>query len=183
MGIFSLFRNKEEKKTKYTFNDEDREFSKEVRERKKQIELSKLDEEYSLTKLRIEKQKLELQRDIDKIKDEYEDDSDDLPDVSGDNTENELIKMFAPMFLKGMNQPKSSSTSTASETALQNKISYSDAALVSMWDNAPIEAKNYAKLMTDEAILAKLELQLPNADGDSLQRALSIVRGKCAQKA
>lgn len=178
MGLFNLFnKNKEVKQKSYTFSDEDREFSKEIRERKKQIELSKLDEQYNLEKLRIEKQKLELQRDIDKIKEEYEEDE-DLPDVSNDSTENELIKLFAPMLIQNMNKnkPVSPNNSSASETPLP-KNSVSDAELHSLWDKTPQQAKEFVKTITDEELKIYLARQLPNADADTLNRAVSIIRG------
>lgn len=178
MGLFNfLTKDKEVKQKNYTFSDEDREFSKEIRERKKQIELAKLDEQYSLEKLRLEKQKLELQRDIDKIKEEYEDDE-DIPDVSDNSAENELIKLFAPMLIKNINQPAPvpQTTSSASETPLP-KNSVSDAELNSLWDKTPLQAKQFVKTITDEELKIHLAKQLPNADADTINRAVSIIRG------
>ena len=148
MGLFNfLTKDKEIKQKGYIFSDEDREFSKEVREKKKHIELSKLDEQYNLEKLRIEKQKLELQRDIDKIKEEYEDDE-DLPNISNESTESELIKLFAPLVIKNM-KPVSPVNSSVSETSLPKK-SVSDTELLAIWENTPENIKKLALTLSDE---------------------------------
>jgi len=176
MALFDIF--KKEKKKQYVFDDEDRKVSAEIRERKKQHELAKLDDEYSLNKLRIEKQKLELQMDIDKIKAEYEEDE-EIPDISENSTENELIKMVAPLIIQNMNKQQSpiqNNSSVPDNRALPNKISISDTELFAIWERTPQQVKQYAKTISDETLKEHLAKQLPNADGDTLQRAILIVR-------
>jgi len=178
MSIFNIFSKKEKKKVGYVFNDSDRALSMEMREKKKEIELLKLERENELHKLRIEKQKLELQQEIDELKGLYDEEE---PSISEDNMTSDLIKMFAPMLVNQIkHQSPNSSPLNINQTTTSNPSislkSISDEELLALWNETPQKYKDYAKTMSDENVLKTLQNHTPGCDVDTYSRALKIVR-------
>ena len=186
MSIFSWFKKEKEHKG-HVLDDEDRATAKELRDRRKEIEMLKLDRDDSLNKLRYEKQKLDLEREIEELRGLYEDDENDIAPQEGDDTTTALMKMFAPMLVSKFSQqqtqqqPVYSSPSPVTQPQSNiappsQKVSLSDEELLKLWVETPSIAKSYAKNMSDDTIITSLKAKLPNVDDDTLQRGLKIIR-------
>lgn len=164
MSLLNWFRKKHPQNN-HTFTDEEREYSKEIREKKREIELLKIERESELHKLKIEKQKLELQQEINELRNLYDDDDDDgTTDLESDSS-SELIKMFAPYFLKNLKPSSEPLIQTISKIDIEN-----------LWKNTPESMKNHAKTQTDEDLKRYLKTQLPNIDDESIKYAISLIR-------
>ena len=185
MSIFSWFKKEKEHKG-HVLDDEDRATAKELRDRKKEIEMLKLDRDDSLNKLRYEKQKLDLEREIEELRGLYDDDEDEITPQADDDTTTALMKMFAPMLINKFSQqqptqpPAYSSPSPVAQpqsiSTPSSKVSLSDEELLKLWAETPSIAKAYAKNMGDDTIITSLKAKLPNVDDDTLQRGLKIIR-------
>ena len=175
MGIFDWFKRKD-KRANHTFNDGDREVSVEIRQKKKELELLKLERENELSKLKMFKAKLELENEIEELQEAMADNTDDMqPETDGTT---ELIKLFAPLLLKNINPSASVlDVPIQSFSPLQEqKLSLSDEQLKEIWNRTPEMAKNYAKKAPDDTISKLILSQMPNIDADTLARALKLIK-------
>lgn len=176
-----FWKKKATEKQRYTFTDEDRETSSEIRNAKKELELLKIQRENELHKLRMEKAKLELQEEINELKGLY----DDVEEYSDneDGGVSELIKILVPLFVKNQTpasvvvSPPQVNNSDASITSSEpQKRSIPDEQLQDIWKNTPAIAKKFAKNASDDSLKVLLIKQLPDVDDDTIARALKIIR-------
>lgn len=180
MAFFNWFKRE---KTGHTLTDEDREASKELRAKKKEIDMMKLEREDLINKMKFEKQKLELQEEIDELKGLFDEEDETLP-KNEDDTTTALLKMFAPALIskfaqQTQNTPAYSSPSPQQippTTPLNSKVSISDEELLKLWEETPTAAKLYSKSMSDETIITTLKAKFPNVDDESINRGLKIIR-------
>lgn len=188
MGLFNWFRTKteEERKVRHVFTDEDREFSKQITQAKRELELAKISREDSLHKLKMEKEKIQLDLEIEELKQQYSDLTEDEPDTQENDTD--YVKMFLPLLLAGINKPTSTvatapvsnapTTSTSSQMEQKQLTSLTDEQMEQIWENTPIQYKLASKTMSDEQIKSFIQQKLPNADADTLLRAIRVIRAK-----
>lgn len=175
MGLFQwLFKKKP---NKYVFDDSDRESSKEIREKKKEIELLKLDRENEIHKLKIMKQKLELESEIQELQEAFSDDEDFYPEKESDST-TELIKMFAPMFINKapVSAPIPTDKASNSSNPMEQKQHFTDEQIKAIWDNTPKMARMFAKKADEQTIKIQIQKQIPNIDDDSIARAIKLIK-------
>lgn len=174
--FFGWFRPKTE--VRHNFSNDDRELSLEIREKKKEIALLKLDRENELHKLRIERERLQLKEDIDELKESY-DNFDDLSSDNEDDSTTALIKLLAPLFLQ--NKVSSSVVPSDSITSPpvqkeQPKQDLTDEQLLSIWKETPKIARKFAQSLSDENLRIQIEKQLPMVSNQTIARAIDIIR-------
>lgn len=180
MGWFKrIFGIENEEKTKdkrnnHTFDDEEREISKEITRKKAELRKLQLEREDGLHKLEIEKKKLELQKQIEETKyalEEFEED-DYEDDYEEDNPMDTTIKNF----LSGILLKSQNNTANSNITPESNGVVLSDEQLKTIWNNTPQQYKLISKQMNDEQIKTFIKQQMPTANEETLNRALYIVR-------
>lgn len=177
MALFGWFKKKDNRNN-YAFDDDDRKASKEIREKRKEIELLKLEREFEMHKLRMEREKLQLQRDIEDIQAEFEDDE---PIAENESTETALLKIFGPMIAqKIMNSNSvvadSPPLNVSPSPPQQPQNTFSDDELRQIWEQTPKMARKMAKNYDDDTIRKVISNKLNITDKDTLDRALRIVR-------
>ena len=169
---------KRKKGLTHDFTDAEREEGLVIREKKREITLLKLERENELHKLKMEKQKLELQAEIAELKDSLNDYVDDSDTSSEDRTTSDLIKLFAPMIMAGkMQNPVAAPVPVVSpmpSSPVQQHLN--DDTLLSLWEKTPPQYKAMSKTMSDEQLGGVIKQQMPNIDDDSVKRAVEIIR-------
>jgi hypothetical protein len=161
MSLFHWLKRKHPQNN-HIFTDEEREYSKEIREKRREIELLKLERESELHKLRIEKQKLELQQEIEDLKNVYEDNEE--VETESDNT-SEFLKIIAPYFLKNLKPTQEQPINNISKTDIDN-----------LWKNTPKSMKDHAKTQTDEVLIKYIQTQIPSINKEMMEYAISIIK-------
>lgn len=181
MSLFDWFRKEKEPKAtkKYVFSDEDREYSHEINQKKKEIKMLMLEREAELHRLKIEKQKLELQQELEELKGVY----DDVEEASEDNDIMKMITALAPLLLKNQNQtvapvvsPPNNSETSSPQPVQAQQLDLSDEQLNQIWKNTPFAAKMMAKKMDDKTLEMYIKQQMPNVSTDTIARALKIIK-------
>lgn len=144
---------------KYSFSEEDREASAELRSLRQQIKMEK--ERYQLEKARAELEDLR----------ESLQPEDDGEDGGEDSTEDALLKM---LMTNAMQQPQQLNTPPPSSQHT-TEVSMSDAEILHVLKGVPKPQRVLLKTLPDKVLAPKIKQQF-NVDDDTVQRALVLIR-------
>lgn len=177
MSIFDLFRKKEEpeptkRKNLYSFSDEDRQISADIRRKKAEYQLE-------LERLHAEKEKIRLETEIADLRQQYEElTTEPEEEEPSNNTADALILTLLSGILKANNQsvPNPPVIHTQNNTQIPETGSLSDDKLKGIWVSIPDEYKKKAKKMKDNELKNFLKFQLPTASEEEILRAIRIIR-------
>ena len=177
MGFFDWFKTKQiDKRNNHKFDELDREISQEYRQKKAELQQLKLERENELHKLRIEREKLMLIDEINELKGMYEEEEEEQPNKTEDVI---LTAILGAIANKKNNQTETNPTETPSSmNSMQSVggVSLSNDELQHLWENVPNNYKRIARKMDNASLAAYLKTQLPNANTDSINRAIMIIK-------
>lgn len=184
MGFMDWFKRKQQDpRHNYTFVAEDTEQSVNVRAAKKRLELLKIEQEIEMQKLRIQRERLELQQTIDDMQEERN--SDDTEETEQEDASTALIKALIPMFTAKFGNagsvpvtPNEPFQQTQPVQNLPTPVTVTDEQIRIIWDNTPKLQQKYAKQLYARdlpALKALIRTQMPLADELSQDRALAWI--------
>jgi len=155
----------------HDFTDEDRRLSSELRAKKAEITKLKIEYDWEIQKLRMEREKLELEAAIEEFKAEFDDDDDSELD-------NMLYKILQPVLAKFV--PDTTTPTDAKQgigqAIITTKINIPDSELEAMYAQVPDAEKKLARQVPREQLRAEIVHRLPHADEDTIERALEIMQ-------
>lgn len=161
----------------YNFTDEDRQYSAEIRAKRKEYELMKLQRQSELDNLLMEKKLLTIKTEIQDLTDQLSDnpESDEEP-----SSEMDLIKLIIPLLTAknttspAPSMPANFPSGPSSDTPAFKELSTEQ--LIQIWQNTPKNIQDIARKSSDEQVKAMLAQQMPDLSPDSISRALEIIR-------
>lgn len=168
MGLFRFFTQQKTDiapKRGYPFDDYDRAISRELQDRKKELQMMKLQREDTLHKLRIEKEILELQQDLDDMKDQGEEEP-------STNTDADLYKMMLPLLMGKMTPAPVSKVSSP----LPEKQVLSSQQITEIWHNLPSSVQKMAKKLDDATLSSLIASNMPNLAEQSIAECVQFVK-------
>ncbi len=165
MGFWKNFKAlfKEESKPQRVEKDilyEDLEYKKEIASLNAQIKRQR-----KLYELREARQELKELRE-------------ELGEDSAEDTPDPMAQAFLSIITGALNKAPavSSFTPLTTHNDATPPPAFSDLQLIEMWDNTPEKYKMMARVMSDDKIREFINKQMPNADEDTINRALKIIR-------
>jgi len=171
VGIFN-----KKKKTNRTVTDEQRESSlesrrlnAELKQLKQELETEKLRQQHELSMMRLEEEKLKLQ---DKIADytEYEEEN----ETEGLSMEKILMSIITSKLAGGV--LSSPLTPNSLEIDTPASPSFSDEEIQYFINQMPKAQLKQAKKMPDSLLKKTILSQVPNADEETIQRAITLIK-------
>lgn len=183
MSIFGWLKGKKER---HTFEDSDRDLSKEVRKQQQHLRILEIQREAKLNELSFRRDMLELQQDIDRLTEEESD--------SPNDWKAELVRALAPIIPaiyakfngSAVVQPKDSvgqisePDNSSPPEQQQDTSKVTDEKLKKLWADTDPKLKAMTKFMTDEKIKKLITDKTGIIDEDTLNRAIMVIRGRTA---
>jgi len=174
MGLFSIFqRNKEAEALPqvHRWDASDRAFSAEIRAKKREITLMEMQKEHEITKMRLDREQLLLQRDIQELQGEDE-------DAPSSNTSDDLLKMVLPLIIGNAQLQKNPASGSAGFPPLptEQKQVFSTAQIQEIWNSLPRFAQKKAKELDDATLGALIRSKLPNIAEQSIAEAVGFIK-------
>lgn len=176
MSIFDIFKRQKH----YTFDNEDRKASAEIREANKRAQLSKIERQRKLDELAADLEIERLNAELEELRSDREELDLDLEEE--DSVGSALVKAFAPLVVQKLSQNANPVVSAANSQPstipppAETTGYYSDQDLQKIWDATPEQYKKVAQKLPDRVIREYVRKQLPNTTDDDLDRAIAIIR-------
>jgi hypothetical protein len=175
MGLFTWFRKKnviEEKEEKYSFDNQDRELSLELR--KTNSELRKTKKEIEIAEARLRLQELK-----DALSDYEGDEEDEEMPTSFESALAPYVPQLIPAVVKFLNGkgsiPQNAGVIQSSEPSSQ-VISLSQEQIDDMYKELPKNVKRIAKSLTDEQIKSYITQRIGVVSDDTIRLIIARVR-------
>jgi len=166
MGWFSIFKRKDARHN-HMFDDKDRELSLERKRMNIELENAKKKNMIAEENMRHKLEMAQMQDELDELTG-YDDDDDDDGKVS---------TMLLSLFDKAKSLTPAASPQPQTIASSPAGVSISDEDLKQLWDGVPQMAKDYAPKCTDAQVCEFIKVKmLPQADDETIQRALKVVR-------
>lgn len=162
----------------HTFTDAENEAAIELHKSAAEIKRQKQALDLELYKLRMEAEKLDLQRQIESAKQALEDLTGDYEEETSGSADNVLIGLLTAIMSKNNLTSPGLNAAADSHNTQPTPQHLTDAELNNIWDNLPSKAQKYARKMNDSSLSAFIKGQMPALDDDSIKRAVLIVRGR-----
>lgn len=167
MGIFDIFKKK---KAESADDVELKEFRAAQNREKTELARARLQLDMQRAKLDSERQKIEMEIQIERARQELADlrgdDDDDEYEDDGDNPESMLMQVLGKVM-----EAKAAPAPVASAPTQSNKDK-----LISFWNAATAEQKNFIKKMQDEHIRDMIVQKMPDMDAQSISEGIAYVR-------
>jgi hypothetical protein len=172
--VWNPFRKKEDRLPSYTFLEEDRGLSLEIRRSKSEIAKQKQQLELEVMKLEAERTKLQLQAEIEEARQRIQDMTEDSETSHGSNPADVMMMALLSKVMGGNAAPVAPSGLPPSpinnhEAPREN---YSDEQIQQLWNNVPKEIKKIARGMSEEQIGDFVSKQMPQVDSDTRTRII-----------
>ena len=171
MGILNRIGNLiySKPKNRYEFTQEDSLTGVSIRKANQEIKQLRLERAKIMQEMEVEKLKAEM---LD-LKAQLYGEEETVEDA--DTPEKALTNMFLMAMLKGKGQGNGVST-TDIDISNSNKRKYSNEELVMLHKQVPKKELKKAKKLTTEQLSPLIRQQLPDADDDSINRAIALLR-------
>jgi DNA polymerase III delta prime subunit len=177
MSIFHLFKPKENEKNTYSFVEEDRNLSLDIRRSKSEIAKAKQQLELEVMKLEAERTKLQLQAEIEEAKQRILDlQNEDESGTSSNPADVMMMALLSKVMGGGNSQASTPLPPTPTVPMETPQINLSNDQIEDMWANIPKEIKKLARGMTEEQIGDFVSKQMPNINSES--RTKIVLRAK-----
>lgn len=172
MGFFDWFKKKKAT-VPHDLNDDDRDLSLQVRRNNALIRQKRQELEFERMRLEHQLEIEKLQRELDELRAEGEDDEeDDAPDGT-----DAIMAALVGSILQGKNPVVSPNQGPQQpETIVPKTRKYSDEEIRVLLEAVPKHYRAIMKKLPDDALLARARQYAPDADEESLNRAISMVR-------
>lgn len=169
MGFFDWFKKKEH--PGHILDDEDRRIGVETRQMRSLAKREKEKLELERERLNHEIEMMRMRAELEELQNDLYGEEDDEPE-SGDSNEALLATILAPMLAR--QQP--AAAPQPAMPAVPSKRSYSDAEISTLLDAIPKNIRKVVKKLPDDALIARAKQYAPDADDDTIQRAISKIR-------
>jgi len=178
MGLFDFLTGKS--KANYGFSEKDRELSIERRRRQKELEdlrqsnlLEEEKERHDTKMYELKIAKLEKRMEYEDLMD---DGSEDLPVSSGISEEGQMMMQLLKT-IPQLKQSQPAPTITPPVSSPSVPVVISDEQMQTMWAQVPAHIKAVVPKCNDDQIKEFVSAQMiPNADADTLNRAVKLAR-------
>lgn len=168
MGFFDWFKRKDH--PGHILDDEDRKIGVETRQLRSRVKQEKDKLELERAKLEHELEMMRMRADLEALQDELYGDEDEEEPAGGSN-EALLASILMPMLTKQQAPPQQQITPPA-----PSKRHYSDAEIHTLLEMIPRSMRKIAKKLPDDALIARARQHAPDADDETIEKAISIVR-------
>jgi hypothetical protein len=164
--MWSIFK-KRPANINHSFDDRDRELSLERKRMNIELDNARKRNEIEEENMRHELEMARMQDELDDFLGEEEPHGMTIEDQAA-------MKLINAI---NLTPPQNASYITPQQTVSAVGVSISDEELLKMWQAMPPQAKAASKVSTDEQLSEFMKVKLmPNADTDTLQRAIKIIR-------
>lgn len=189
MAIWDLFKKKEKQQKKEEDEDDFRAGYGELSRRRKELNMARLESENQLHLLRLSRERLQLEREIMEIKESMSEDYDDMPDVSEDESTNQLIKMLLPALLGNKNNqvspnppivventPLTNSTPQVNRSQPSDYVDFSEDQIAAIYGDLSASQKMFIKSLNDVEIGEMIKTKFPKISSNTVLKICEYVR-------
>jgi hypothetical protein len=165
MSIWDMFKRKESKEIRYTFEDEDRKLSNDIRKSNAELRRLEFERRNTLAQMELEKARYELQA----LRAELAaDDDEEIP-----NTMDSIMPLLLAKFLGGGNSNVASPATIAMPpTPSDSKIELTDAQIEEIKAKVPRKYQKLILAMDSSTARALIASHFPNLSDSSMDRLL-----------
>jgi hypothetical protein len=172
------FKKKKSNRYEHDFTDEDRNLSlerrrvnAELRNKKNELELLRLQQKTQIEEMKLERERLKLERDLQDLKDEvygYEDYEEQTPDSL-------MMTLLSTALLKGQHPPSDDKNLSSPEQP-SNDVVLSREQIKAFYDGLSKTQKKLIKGLPDNEIQEAIKQKIPRISKESLNLCLEVVK-------